>query len=135
MAVIGGDIRKITAQHPTVGTAVFYGVSGESSTYMLGGMQNTDTGKVDGAGRLLNEKMMIPGSIELTVSNDMSAPLPELEFVQRCTKATQECKFTVEHINGTAYGGSGLFVGDYSLDGKASTFKLKIQSGKGFERL
>lgn len=135
MSVIGGDLRKITIQNPTVGTAVLYCVSGEASTFKLGGLENNDTGNVNGAGQLMRQMQMIPGYIEATVSNNMGAALPELEFVQLCCRSTDDCKITVEHVNGTAYGGAGVFVGETTLDGKAATFKIKMSSGLGFKKL
>ncbi len=134
-AVTGGDIRKMIIQHPTAGSCTLYGVSGETSSFKKGGMENEDNGAVNGAGQLLVSKKMIPGHIEMTASNDMAAALSEVDFCQRIAKSTLESKITVEHINGVAYGGKGIIAGEITLDGKASTFKIKVVSGQGFERL
>jgi hypothetical protein len=135
MAVTGGSLLKMQIQHPTVGTAVLYGVQGEDNTYMLGGKQNEDNGIVDGAGRLLISKSLKPGYVQGTFSNDMSAALPEFEFMQRIANSTEEAKITITNINGTDYGGKGTVVGEVTLNGKAATFSLKMVSGLGFEKL
>lgn len=131
----GGDLLKMVVQHPTAGSAVLYGVSGEDSTIMLGGQQNEDNGVVDGGGRLIISKKNVPGYVQGTFANDMSLPTPEFEFMQKVANSPQEAKITVTNINQESYGGSGTVVGEVTLNAKTSTFQMKVTSGLGFTLL
>lgn len=135
MAVIGGDLVKIKIEHPTVGSAVIFGVAGEDVTYKLGGLENEDNGAVNGAGILMLTKRRVPGYIQGSFSNDMSLTTPEFEFVRAVSNSSIEAKITFSHINGSDYGGKGTVVGEVTMAGKTSSFQCKFASGKGFEKL
>ena len=124
---------ELTLSNPDAGTKAIYGLKGEDSTYMLGGYTNTNT--MDGAKRLVSTKELTPGSIEVTVSNNMGDPVqPEFEFVQACANSLNETVATFATVNGIVYQGSGQIEGDLSMSGKDSKFTFKMLFGAGIQQ-
>lgn len=136
MAYIGGDFLQMTISHPTVGSMILEGISGADGTAKVGGagIENEDNGAITGGRNLIISKRVVPDSIETEWANDMSATVPQYEFVRAVAAAPQEAKFTFSHISGEVYSGTGTIVGEITLDTKASKMSFKVISGRGFTR-
>lgn len=133
MAVVnGGDVVEMVISNDDAGTARLFGVAGEDSTFIKGGLKNEDNGAMDGGGRLLISKNRKPGSVEATFSSNMAASVPEFDFVQRVQASLKESVITVQLANDETWSGRGVVVGEPQLSGNKSTFTLKIVSGAGF---
>ncbi len=130
--IAGGIIQEISFNNPDVGTGFFYGVEGETGTYVLGGLLNASDPDIDGSFTLVVEKKIVPGSIDMTVSNDMSADNPAFENAYALSKSNNETTWTFSNTNGEIYTGTGIIVDTPSLDGNKSRFSLMVRSGKGF---
>lgn len=127
---VGGDITEITYSHPTKGTGVIFIKAAEDSTFNLGGVRSDDDmNGVDGGGRGIYKLNRQRWSLDVTVSWDMNTGL-DLEDLSALAADPLDGTFTVSHINGSIYGGTGRPVGDIAGNGNSSTFPLKL-SGSG----
>jgi hypothetical protein len=135
MAVIGGDITEITYNHPTLGSGVIYPKAAEDSTINPGGFRgNDDNNMVDGGGRNIRQLNRSRWSVETTVAWDNNVGL-ELEKMVALAGDPVEADWTITHISGTVWGGTGAPVGDMDGNGNQATFTLKISGGGKLNKL
>lgn len=132
--ISGGIIYEISYSNEDVGVGVFEGVEGETPTVVLGGLVNDGDANVDGAGTLMITKKMVPGTFEMTVSNDMSATNPAHETAMALSASLKETVWTFVYRNETIYSGTGTIMGTPTLDGLKSSFTLSVASGRGWTR-
>jgi hypothetical protein len=115
-----------------LGSGFFFPIGGEAGTLDTGGFRNEDNGVVDGAGRLINSMNRKAGTMEIPIANDMVTS-QEYEAAVAIAGSTDETIWTVEHVNGSIYKGSGTIQGDIKLDTNKSRFDLKVVCGLGFQ--
>lgn len=129
MSAIGGDILEITYNHPTLGGGTIYPKSGEDSTINTGGFrtEDEDTG-VDGSGRAIKKLNRKRWSVETVVGWDNNIA-KELEAVAKMAASAEDAEWTITHVSGTVWGGTGFPTGDIEGAGNAGTFKLKLAGG------
>lgn len=133
--MVGGDIKEITFNHPTLGSGTFFGMSGEASTFDLGlPMSADESAGVDGGGRMVDTVTNKRWSFEVVVSWDMNTD-NELEVAQKLAASPVLGDWTFSHINGTVWAGKGKPVGDLTADGNKSTFKLKVAGGGRLKKI
>ncbi len=126
---VGGDITEITYNHPTLGSGVIFIKASEDSTFDLGGVRsNDDASGIDGGGRMITQLNRIRWSVSVTVAWDMQVNL-DLEKISKLAASPLDGTYTITHINGAIYAGTGRPVGDVSGNGNASTFPLKLAGG------
>ena len=129
MASIGGDITELTFNHPTIGSGTLFVKASEDSTFDLGGLRsNDDANGVDGGGNTIRQMNHVRWFVEVTASWDMNTR-KDLEKVTAMAADPVEAEWTVSHINGVTYGGTGSPVGDLNGNGNTATFPLKISGG------
>ncbi len=134
MASIGGDIIEVTFNHPTLGSGTLYPKAGEASSYDLGGFRGDDDANgLDGGGNTIRVLKQNRWFFEVPVANDMNTK-NELEKISAMAGDPLEATWTVTHINGSVYTGTGAPVGDVKFDGMAATFPLKISGGGGMSK-
>ena len=128
MAFVGGDFTEITYTHPTVGTGTIYPKSGEEGTLDLGGFRSDDEQEgIAGNGEMIDMMKRKRWSFEQACANDMN-DAEELDKVVQMAESTEPADWTMTHINGAVYKGTGKPVGD--IQGSSnSTFTLKISGG------
>lgn len=127
---VHGDIIEITYNHPTIGTGVFSPKANEGNTFDVGGIRaNDDANMVTGNGSIMWQLNRAIGSFEILVENDyitgndtLKASLLQADPV--------DADWTVTHINGNVYKGTGRPVGDLQVDMNAGTFTLKVVAPK-----
>jgi hypothetical protein len=125
-----GDLIEVTFNHPTVGSGVFYPKANEGNTFDPGGLRNNDDANmVTGAGDIMFQKNRVVGSFEIVVENDSRTRL-DAEKVIELQESADNADWTVTHVNGTVWKGSGQPVGDVAVDVNAGTFTLKVVVGK-----
>lgn len=132
---VGGDIRELTYQHPTLGSGVIFAKAAEDSTFDLGGFRsNDDANMVDGGGNMIDQINQVRWSVETTVSWDMNNR-DELSKLVELAGSPVQADWTISHINGTVYGGKGKPVGDLQGNGNAATFTLKVSGGGALKKI
>lgn len=135
MAAIGGDILEITFNHPTLGSGIIFAKSAEDSTYDLGGFrENDDANMIDGGGNFMSQLNRVRWSFEVVVAWDMN-DVKTLEKLTQLSGSPVQAEWTISHINGTIYGGTGKPVGDMQGNGNAATFTLKISGGGALKQI
>lgn len=135
MSVIGGDIIEITFNHPTLGSGIIFPKAAEDSTFDLGGfVSNDDANGVDGSGEMIDQLNRKRWSFEGTVAWDMNTR-EDLEKLQSLSNDPVQAEWTMTHINGTVYGGTGKPVGDLQGNGNAATFALKLAGGGRMKKI
>lgn len=131
----GGDLIEFTYNHPTVGTGVFYAKAGEDSTFDLGGLRaGDDSASVDGGGNNIKVLNRTRWSVEGTISWDMNNKT-ELEKLVSLAADPVDADWTIQHVNGTVYGGTGSPVGDLQGEGNKATTKIKISGGGSLKKI
>ncbi len=126
---VGGDITEITYNHPTLGSGVIFIKAAEDSTFNLGGVRsNDDMNGIDGGGRMITQLNRQRWSVDVTVAWDMNVNL-DLEKLSALAGDPLDADYTISHINGSIYGGTGRPVGDIAGNGNAATFPLKLSGG------
>lgn len=135
MAAVGGDIIEISFNHPTLGTGTWYPKSSEDSTFDKGGIRgNDDANMIDGGGRAIRQLNRVRWSLEATISWDMNVA-DELEQARKLAASPDEASWTISHINGTVWSGTGSPVGDIQGNGNAATFSVKISGGNELKKI
>lgn len=129
MPAIGGDIIELTCNHPTKGSVTIYPKAGEDSTLILGGfrVEDEDTG-VDGSGRNIKKMTRKRWSADIVCAWDNNLA-KELEAVIGMAESPEDGEWTITHVSGAVYAGTGCPVGDLEGAMNAATFKLKIAGG------
>lgn len=126
---VGGDILEITFNHPTVGAGVIFPKANEDSTFDLGGIRSADDpDMVTGAGEMIDQMNQKRWSFEVPVAWDMNTR-EDLEKINQLAADPQPADWTISHVNGAIYSGSGKPVGDYQGNGNTAVFTLKVAGG------
>lgn len=129
MAVVAGDIKEITYNHPTIGSGRLFAKAKEDSTFDLGGFRgDDDKNNVDGGGRNIKKLNRNRWSIKVPCSWDMNIS-NELDKISKMAGDPVDAEWTVESINGTVWAGTGSPVGDVEGNGGAGTLDLNISGG------
>lgn len=131
---VGGDIIEVTFNHPVLGSGTLYPKAGEASTFDLGGFRGTDEDNgVDGGGSTIRSLSQKRWSFEVPISNDMNIK-NELEKISAMAGDPLEATWTITHINGSVYSGTGAPVGDVKLNGLDTLVTLKVAGGAKLEK-
>ena len=135
MGAIGGDIKEITYNHPTIGSGVIYPKSAEDSTIDFGGLRSNDEANmIDGSGRMIDQMNRVRWSFETKVAWDNNVAL-ELDVLCRLAASPVQTDFTFEHISGTVWGATGKPVGDLQGEGNNAVFGLKLSGGGEMKKI
>jgi|SRR5690242_2743060 len=135
MAVIGGDILEISFNHPTLGSGSLFPKSNEQSTLDTGGFRTEDDANhVDGGGRNIRKMNRVRWYTEQIIANDINVA-QELEKVVAMAGDPLDGEWTLTHISGAVYKGTGSPVGEHQLDLNAATFSLKIGGGGKMKKI
>lgn len=135
MSVVGGDITEITYNHPTLGDGVLFPKAGEDSTFDPGGFRSSDDANmVDGGGNMIDQLNRVRWSFEGTLAWDMN-DREELDKLQSMAGNPQLATWTVTHINGTVWRGTGKPVGDIQGNANAATIALKLAGGGQMKKI
>ena len=125
---VGGDIREITFNHPTIGAGRFNIISGEDSTFDPGGLRNEGDVATSGNGDPVYQKNRKPWFFEGTAVWDMNIT-DDVAIAKQLAESAIDAVYTIEHINGSVYKASGQVVGDIVGNMNTARFPLKISGG------
>lgn len=127
---VGGDILEVRWSHPTLGSGVVFPKSGEDATIDLGGFRsNDDANMIDGSGTLIDQMNRVRAFFECVVANDMNIN-QDAEKISALASSPVPAEWTVSHISGVTYRGTGKPVGDVQPNLNAATFTLKVACGQ-----
>lgn len=125
---VHGDIQEVTFNHPTLGSGVFFPKSAEGNTFDPGGLRNSDdANSITGGGSLMIQKNRVRGFFEIIIENDMNVRNDAI-VLKELSASPLPADWTVTHINGTVWAGSGVPVGDITPDMNTGTMTLKVVS-------
>jgi hypothetical protein len=131
----GGDIIEINYNHPTVGSGVIFAKSNEDSDFDLGGPRsNDDASGVTGNGEMIDQMNNVRWMFGVLVAWDMNTR-KDLENINALAASPVPSDWTISHINGSVYAGSGKPVGDLSGNGNKATFPLKLSGGGKLKKI
>lgn len=131
----GGDLLEIKYSNDDVGEGSWFPKSNEDSTFDLGGDRfQDDANMVDGGGRPIRIKNRVRWSLEATVSWDANVT-DELTQARLLCSSNAPTVWTISHINGTVWKGTGDFVGDIQGNGNAATMSIKLAGGSVMEKI
>lgn len=134
-SAVGGDIIEVAFSHPTLGSGTIFPKAGEDSTFDLGGFR-TDDGddQVDGSGQMIQKLTRTRWSFEVTVAWDNNNR-QELEKINLLSASAVQATWTISHVSGAVYKGTGKPVGDLKGNGNAATFPLKVAGGSILKKI
>jgi hypothetical protein len=126
---VGGDLSEITFNHPTLGSGTLFVKVNEDSGFDTGGFRSEDDESgLDSGGNMIDVMTQKRWSVEAVVAWDMNVR-EDLENVVAMAESQELSQWTIAHINGVVYQGTGKPVGDLKGAGKAATFPLKLSGG------
>ncbi len=135
MGAVGGDIIEIAFSHPTIGTGVLFPKANEDSTLDLGGFRtNDDANMVDGSGQQIKQLNRQLWMAEATIAGDLNTR-QDLEKVTALAGNPVDAVYTITHISGAVYKGSGAYVGDVQESLNNATIKIKIAGGGKLKKI
>ena len=123
----GGDIIEVTYNHDTVGSGTIYCKSNEDATVELGGYRSSDDeDMITGNGEFMDQINYKRPSIELPPINWHMTSSDEQQKLSDMAGSAVLGKWTVNHINGTIWGGTGKPVGNIPGNTNQGTLTLKL---------
>lgn len=129
MPVIGGDVTELTFNHPTLGNGVLFVKSDEDSELDTGGYRSADEEKgIDTGGNMIDTMTLSRWSSSFVVAGDMTTR-EDLEKLVDLASNPVQAVWTITHISGVIYQGTGKPVGDVKQALKAATIQLKVAGG------
>jgi hypothetical protein len=129
MSVVGGDIIEATYNHPTIGTGVLLPKADEDSELDLGGFRSSDEEKgIDGGGNMIDTMTRSRWGASMVIAGDLNTR-EDLEKLVALAESPVLAVWTITHISGAIYRGSGKPVGDIKEAMKNATIQLKIAGG------
>lgn len=135
MAFIGGDIIEITYNHPTLGSGRFVPKSNEDGTFDPGGFRSNDDGNmIAGNSEMIDQMNRVRWSFEGSIAWDMN-DVDEITNARLLASSPVLTEFTIEHINGTVWKGTGKPVGDIQGNTNVSTFTMKLSGGGQMQKI
>jgi len=130
--IISGDVKKITYNHPLLGSFTFFGKSGEDANHMKGGLKaNDDDGNIGSNLERIHQLNAYPWSFETTILAKPGA----FDYLQSATQSTEEGTLTVEYMDATVRTGTGNPVGDIQENKQAGTIAIKFVGSGTFEQI
>lgn len=133
MAFIGGDILEATCSHPTLGDFRFQAKANEAFTLDRGGFRtNDDANSVTGGGKNIKQLNRVRWSLDGPVAVDFLSDI-ELAGLSALAGDPQDGVWTLTHISGAIYKGTGSPVGDLQPDTNTGQMKLKVAGGGDLE--
>lgn len=134
MTFVAGDIRELTYNHPELGSGTLFSKSGEDFTIDEGGKRSNDDDNAMAGGQRIDTMNEIPWSAEGTVAWDATGQ-DELHQLTLMTGSPIEATWTVEHISGAIYQGSGKPVGDIKGNLNTAMVALKLAGSGKLEKI
>lgn len=135
MAVIGGDVKEITFNHPVIGSGVLFPKSGEDTTLDPGGYKSKDdNASVDAAGRNIRILNNSRWNFSTVISWD-SVNSKELDKLDKMSASPIDATFTFQFANGSVFAGTGAPVGDINGSVSGATTALKLAGGGKCEQI
>ena len=127
-----GDILELAIDHPSLGSRIFEGKSGEDVSIMPGGYKSNDDDGNHGANLTrINQKNSYPWSLEITIlSND-----GDLDYLQSWAESSEEATITGTFMDGKVRTGQGTAVGDMQENKQAGTIGFKMAGSGRFEEI
>ena len=135
MGAIGGDIIEAAFSHPTIGSGTVFPKANEASTFDLGGFRSDDgEDGIDGSGQMIDKMTRKRWGAEMVVAWDNNSR-QELEKVVLLATSPVPATWTISHISGAVYKGTGKPTGDLKGDALNATFPLKLQGGSILKKI
>lgn len=132
---LGGDITEISCSHPTLGDFRFATKADESYSIDFGGFRNDDdASNVSGAGALISKKNRVRWSLEGPILLDLQSGL-ETKGVNDLAESSEPGVWTITHISGAIWKGTGEVVGDLVGDTNTAQMPAKVSGGGKLEKI
>ena len=132
---IGGDVIEVVCNHPTLGDFRFSPKANEAFKLDPGGIRNNDdAGSVTSNGVMIVQKNRVLWSLGGPVAVDLLSS-QEIENIPKLMESSESGTWTMTHISGAIYKGSGMPVGDFSVDTNSTNTTLKIAGGGKIEKI
>ena len=133
MTFVAGDIREITYNHSVIGSGTLFTKSGEDFTIDEGGLRSNDDDNNMAGGQRIDQMNEIPWSAEGTVAWDATGQ-DELHKLSLMA-GTHDGVWTIEHISGAIYQGSGKPVADIKGNINTAMVALKLAGSGKLEKI
>ena len=133
---VGGDIKEITYNHPTIGSGTLFCKANEDGTLDTGGFRtNDDANSVTADGQMIVQLNRTLGSFETPPIAWDQTDKDELDKLSQLSESPLNADWTISVVSGAIWGGKGRPVGDIQGSTNASTIGLKIAFSGKIKRL
>jgi hypothetical protein len=135
MSAVGGDILEVAFNHPTIGSGTIFPKANEDSTLDLGGFRSDDgEDGIDGSGNMIDKMTRKRWGAEMVAAWDNNVR-QELEKMVALAESAVPAVFTISHVSGAVYKGTGKPVGDLKGAALNATFPLKLAGGGKLKKI
>lgn len=132
---LGGDITELSCSHPTLGDFRFAPKANESFTIDPGGIRNDDdSSNITGGGKMIQKKNRVLWSIEGPIAIDYINDT-EHNAIPKLMESAEMGVWTLTHISGVIWKGTGIPVGDFNTDTNTAQGTLKISGDGKLEKI
>jgi hypothetical protein len=136
MAIVGGDTLEITYNHPTIGSGALKVKADEDATMQRGGFRTADDeALITADGEMIVTKTRKPwkytsGPIAWNITEK-----DEQDKLAKLAESSVAAVWTIQHISGAIFKGTGYPVGEQEGSLKGATVGLVLQGGGKLEKI
>jgi hypothetical protein len=136
MAFIGGDILEITYNHPVIGIGCLKVKADEDATIVRGGFRTSDDEKmITAQGEFIVIQSRKPWKYTSgPVAWDVTEK-DEQDKLNQLSESTVPATWTIQHVSGAIFKGTGHVVGDTEGKFKDATVSLVLMGGGKLEKI
>lgn len=132
MAIIAGDIREYSIDHPELGSIVLDAKSTEDNEINIGGFENVDDDAgITSGGERIYQKNFIPWDASVTIGNKDGV----LDTLKAMAASTVEGTHTITFMSGEVRVGKGMPVGKITANNQSGTIALKVSGSGALEKI
>lgn len=132
---IGGDVLEVTCLHPVLGSFRFEPKANEAFTLDYGGLRTGDeANSITGSGRAIYQMNNTRWGLDGPVATDFNSD-NELKNITALAASPVEGVWTMTHVSGAVYKGTGKPVGDVKADSNTAQLTLKIAGSGSLQKI
>lgn len=129
---LGGDIKELKVEHPTLGSYIFEAKANEDTESNKGGVRiNDDDNGITAAGTIILSGTNTRPYIQVTLAVNNEAE----EFITNWAESMKLATITYTLITGDVFRGSAIPVGDIKPSTLNATMQVKMAGSGKFQKI
>ena len=132
MSFLGGDIKELKVEHPTLGSFIFEAKANEDTESNKGGIRvNDDDNGITAAGTIILTGSYTRPYIQVTLAMNNETE----KFITDWAESLKLATITYTMITGDVFRGSAIPVGDLKPSSLNATMQVKLAGGGKFQKI